>query len=204
MLVSVVACGQSAEGWYKTPCDLSVGVNDVLKFGHDVDQLLIINFPRKFTSERMKHILSSKAQVFTHTSAWKTHFPKAQVIRLSPFAGYFHKNQIYASKTSPIAAISLAVKAGAKKVILWGCDFRTHHAINESSKKGLHEIKTYLKFFDAVEKFGVKIYRGADGSAFDSRLPLYDNLTKSLIDVRNYIEDKIFEEIKESIEKDSK
>lgn len=173
MVISVVAVGESARDWFKTPCDLSVGVNDVLKFGHDVDQLLIINFPRKFTSDRMKHILSSKAQVFTHTSAWKTHFPKAQVIRLSPFAGYFHKNQIYCSKTSPIAAISLAVKAGAKKIILWGIDFVGHKTYSVGTKKGDHEVRTYLKFFDAMEKFGVKIYRGADGSAFDVRLPKY-------------------------------
>jgi hypothetical protein len=73
MICSVVAVGDSAKDWYKTPCDISIGVNDVLKHGHDVDQLLIINFPRKFTPDRMHNILTSKA--------------KAVVIRLSPFAG---------------------------------------------------------------------------------------------------------------------
>jgi hypothetical protein len=173
MIVSVVAVGDSAKDWYKTPCDLSIGVNDVLKHGHDVDQLLIINFPRKFTSDRMHNILKSKAKVFTHTSAWKTHFPKAEVIRLSPFAGYVHRGQIYCSKTSPIAAMSLAIKQKATEIILWGCDFKSHHAINESNKKGLHEIKVYQKFFAGVEKLKIKIYRGADGGVFDSILPKY-------------------------------
>lgn len=175
MTVSVVAVGDSAKDWFKTPCDLSIGVNDSPgKWGHDVDQLLIINFPRKFTSERMKHILSSKAKVFTHTSAWRTHFPKCEVIRLSPFVGYFRKNHIYTSKTSPIAAISMAIKAGATDIILWGIDMKNHARYSESTKNGIHEIKTYLKFFDAVEKFGVKIYRGADGGVFDARLPKYE------------------------------
>jgi hypothetical protein len=174
MTASVIGLGDSAKDWFKVPVDLSIGVNDCLKWGHDVDQLLIINFPRKFTSERMKHILSSKARVFVHTSRWKTYFPKCEVITLSPFAGYFRKNHIYCLKTSPIAAISLAIKQGATNVILWGIDYKSHHAYREDTKNGQHEIRTYLKFFDAVEKTGVKLYRGADGSAFDSRLPKYE------------------------------
>lgn len=173
MTVSVIGLGESAREWYKTPCDLSIGVNDVLKFNHDVDQLVIVNFPRKFTPERMKYILDAKAKVWTHTSAWKTHFPNAVLLRLSPWTGFIRRDHIYSTKTSPMVAMSLAVKQGATDIILWGCDFRNHRAYTDKTKDGIHEIKNYLKFFEAAKKLGVKIWRGADGSAFDSSLPLW-------------------------------
>src|SRR5688572_21738135 len=174
MTVSIVASGDSAREWFKVPCDLSIGVNDCLKHGHDVDQLVIVNFPRKFTSDRMKNILKSKAKVWTHTSAWRAHFPKAEVIRLSPFAGYFHKNQIYCSKTSPMVAISLAVKAGAKDIILWGVDFKNHHVYSDGNKQGKHEISKYQKLFEGLKKIGVNVWLGAPGSALN--LPLYEKI----------------------------
>lgn len=174
MTIAIVASGESAKDWWKTPHDLSIGVNDCLKHGHDVDQLVIVNFPRKFTPDRMKSILKSKAKVWTHTSAWRAHFPKAEIIRLSPFAGYVRKGHIYCSKTSPIVAISLAVIAGAKDIILWGCDYKSHANYRQGTKAGNHEISVYQKLFEGLNKIGVNVWLGAQGSALN--LPLWTDI----------------------------
>jgi hypothetical protein len=176
MIVSVVGCGSSAQYWHKVPVDLSIAVNDAFKFGHQPDQLVVINFERKFTPQRLAIIKSTKPKrMFTHTSTWKKHFPNAEVIRLSPFNGFVRKGMIYKSKTSPIVAMSLAVNQGAKELILWGIDFETHKSYNKNNKQGQYEISVYLKFIEQLNKQGIKVWRGADGSAFDKQLPLRDH-----------------------------
>lgn len=177
MIVSIVGCGQSASEWFKTPCDLSIGVNDMFKFGVHPDQLVIINFERKFTSDRLKTILSTRPKkVWTHTSTWTKHFTNAAVIKLSPFNGYVRDGMIYSSKTSPIVALSLAVHQGATDIIIWGIDFISHAAYKKGTKQGDYEVKTYLRFFDQLEKRKIKVWRGADGTAFDLQLPLYEKV----------------------------
>lgn len=173
MICSIVALGSSAQDWHKVKCDLSIGVNDALRWGHDVDQLVIVNFPRKFTPERMKYILSTKAKIWIHTSVWKTYFPNAVLLRLSPFTGFIRKDHIYSTKTSPMVAMSLAIKQGAKDIILWGIDFQNHRSYTDKTKDGIHEIKNYLKFFEQVKKLGINIWRGADNTAFDLYVPLW-------------------------------
>lgn len=174
MIISVVACGQSAQDWFKTPCDLSIGCNDMLKFGAHPDQLVVINFQRKFTPERLKTILSTRPKkVWTHTSTWQKHFSNAVVIKLSPFNGFVRDGLIYSSKTSPMVAMSLAVKQGATEIIIWGVDFLTHPAYKTGTKSGDFEVKNYLRFFEQLNKRGIKVWRGADGSVFDSQLPIY-------------------------------
>lgn len=177
MIVSIIACGDSARDWFKTPCDLSIGVNDAFKFGAQPDQLVIINFERKFTHERLKTILATRpTKVWTHTSTWQKHFNNAVVMRLTTFSGYVRDGLIYSSKTSPIVALSLAVKQGATEIILWGIDMLTHKTYRKGTKDGDYEIKNYLKFIEQIKKRGIKVYRGADNTAFDLYLPLYENV----------------------------
>src|SRR5687768_13636855 len=95
MTVSIIACGPSAKEWYKTPCDLSIGVNDCLKFGHEVDWLCVVNVPSKFTpkaknghTDRLFTITSSKPKKFLcHNGQWKQWFPSAELLQLHPFRG---------------------------------------------------------------------------------------------------------------------
>jgi hypothetical protein len=175
MVCSIVACGSSARDWHKTPYDLSVGVNDMLKFGHQPDQLVLINFKGKFTPDRLKLILATRPKkLWTHTNTWRHHFSNVELIRFSHFSGYFMKGNIYNSKTSPIVAICIAIKQGATEIILWGVDMINHKTYAKGTRQGDFEAKTYLKFFEAVEKKGIKIYRGADGSVFDTNLPLHE------------------------------
>lgn len=174
MIASVIGLGHTAKDWYKTPCDLSIGVNDSARFGKDPDQLVLINFERKFTPERLKLIKSTKAKVWTHTSTWKKHFPQAEVIRLTPFVFGIHKGLIYCSKTSPFVAISLAWRQGAKDIILWGVEFLNHKSYRKGTKHGDFEVKQYLKFIEQLKKHGVRVWLGTNGSAFDNLIPVYE------------------------------
>lgn len=174
MIVSIIACGESAREWYKTPCDLSIACNDAFKFGHQPDQLVIINFQRKFDQKRLETILATRPKkVWTHTSTWQKHFNNAVLMKLTTFSGYVRDGMIYCSKTSPMVAISLAVKQGATEIILFGIDMLNHKTYRKGTKDGDYEIKNYLRFFGELKKRGVKIYRGADGTCFDLQLPLY-------------------------------
>jgi hypothetical protein len=175
MTAFIIGCGQSAKDWNNLPCNISIGVNDCYKFGYNPDQLVLINFERKFTGLRLQTILATRSQkVWTHTSTWKKHFPKAEVIKLSPFNGNVRPGLIYSSKTSPMVAMSLAIKQGATELVLFGIDMVNHPSYRAGMKQGDFEIKAYLKFFESCNKQGIKVYRGADGSCFDSKLPLYE------------------------------
>jgi hypothetical protein len=174
MTVSIVGLGSSAKDWHKIPCDLSIGVNDALKWGKDPDQLVLINFERKFTVERLKLIKATKGKVWTHTSTWKKHFPKAEVIRLTPFVYGIHPGLIYCSKTSPLVAMSLAYKQGANDLILWGVEFTNHKSYLKGTKQGDYEIAIYKKFIEQLKKKGVNVWLGAKGTAFDNYLPVYE------------------------------
>lgn len=174
MTVAIIGCGESSRYWGRNQFDLSIGVNDCFKFGHQPDQLVIVNFPSKFTTDRMNTILKTRPkQMFSHTSKWRAHFTNCEVIKLSPFSGYVRNNLIYSCRTSPMVAISLALKQGGTEIVLFGVDFKTHKAYSDSNKNGIHEVATYLKFFKRIEEKGVKIYLGASGTAFDNHLPLY-------------------------------
>lgn len=175
MTTAIIACGSSAQHWGKQQFDLSIGVNDCYKHGYQPDQLVIVNFPSKFDKQRMDTILKTRPKkVFTHTVQWKKHFSNVELLHLSPFTGYVRDNMIYSSKTSPMVAISLALKQGAREIVLFGVDFKNHKAYSDSNKNGVHEIATYLKFFKRIEEKGVKISLGAKETAFDNHLPLYE------------------------------
>lgn len=173
MICAIVGCGQSAAGWGEKKFDLSIGVNDCLKWGYPVDQLVLVNFQRKFTGDRLRTILATKAKLWTHTNAWQKNFPHATVIKLTSFNGNIRNDLIYCSKTSPMVAMSLAIKQGAAEIVLFGVDMLTHQAYRVGTKNGDYEIKKYLQFFEQAKKRGVKMYRGASGTAFDVQLPLY-------------------------------
>jgi len=180
MTVAIVGAGASAEGWGKTKFDLSIGVNDCYKYGYHPDQLVLINFERKFTPPRLKVILATRpSKLWTHTSTWTKHFNNSEVIKLAPFNGYVRsKDLIYSSKTSPMVAISLAYKQGATEIVLFGVDMVTHAAYRSGTKQGDYEIKQYLRLFDELWRKGVRVWRGANGTAFDTKLRLYERVNE--------------------------
>ena len=172
MIFTVVASGESARHWVRR--GICIGSNDVNKWGQEVDYLILANHPGKF-KERLTTIKKSKANVLTTSKKqWGKIFPSCeQITRVTSFNQRIVNGFIYTSSTTPIMCISLGIKLGAKDIILWGVDMINHRVWSKGTKQGNREIAIYLRFFDACQKIGVKLYLGANNTAFDSILPLY-------------------------------
>jgi len=177
MIVNVVACGDSADGWHKVPCDLSIAVNDAFKWGHPADWLLVCNWPMKFTSHRLNIIKNSTPkQFFSSVDQWSTWFPNMVKIRLSSWDGHLYKDRpdfFTSSHTSPIIAMSMAYKQGAKDIILWGVDFVDHGTFNPENPQTKTEVRTYKAMCEALKKEGVNVWLGAKGSLLEEFLPIW-------------------------------
>jgi len=177
MIMTVIACGDSAKGWI--PRGTTIGSNDCEKFGNPVDYLVLANAPRKFTPERMKVITKSKAQVLTTSlSQWKPFFPSAEKIpKVTTFNKMIMKGYCQTSVTTPIMCLSLAIRMGATEIIMYGCDMLTHKTWRKGTKGGDQEITKYLRYFKEMNRIGVKLWLGVKGTAFDGVVPVYADLT---------------------------
>ena len=169
-IFSIVATGDRAKDW--VPYGYSIGCNDAWRWGKPTDALLLCNRPVQFTKERFQTIINSKPSVFySHKPDWAQWFPDWKRVRLHAWAGSLHKFQdeltAYKSDSSPIVAITLAYSLGAKEIILWGVDFKTHHIFNDKNPAAKKEVHAYLEVFQCLREQGVIVYRGADGSVFD-------------------------------------
>ena len=171
-IFTVVGCGDSARNW--VPNGVSIGSNDCEKWGRPVDYLILANHPSKF-KDRLKVIKATKAKVMvTSRRDWDKHLPNCiQIARITAFNLRASRGFIYTARTTPIMCVSMALKMGATEIMLWGVDMLTHHAYRQGEKKGDQEIATYKRFFSYVQKTDVKVWRGADGTAFDKVLPLW-------------------------------
>jgi hypothetical protein len=181
MKVSIIGCGDSAKEWFKVPCDMSVGVNDCVKFGHEVDNLVVVNSPVKFFpnrhnnhTDRIKTIANSKPKrFFCHNGNWKQYFPKYELLGLRPFNGTYKKGRIYSSGTSPMVAITLAVSLGATELIIWGVDFVNHQRWRKGQRGFDLELSLYQLMFEELAKEGIKVWLGNEVSELKKFLPKY-------------------------------
>jgi len=173
MICTVVACGDSAKGWI--PRGTTIGSNDVLKWGTPVDYLILCNSPLKFKPERLSIIKKTKAKVLvTSVNHWKPIFPSCERIqKMTSFNKMIVKGFVQTSVTSPIMCLGLALRFGATEVIIYGVDFKNHSSYSQGTKRGDQEIEKYKRYFKEMNRLGVKVWRGADGSVFDNYLPLW-------------------------------
>ena len=173
MTYTVVASGQSAEHWIRR--GVCIGSNDCEKWGKPVDYLILANAPRKFKPERLAIIKKTKAKVLvTSLSQWKPIFPNCELIqKRTTFNKTLMPRFIQTSVTTPIMCLSLAIRMGATEIIMWGNDLLTHHSFRKGTKAGDREIAVYRKYFKEMERLKIKLWRGADGTAFDDCLPIY-------------------------------
>ena len=175
MTYHCIACGESASHW--SGQGPSIGVNDCSKWGYMVDYLVLLNTPSQFQSSRLKDILKTKIgeEVLTTTQSWMNHFDSVRQIMVRKWSPStkLSKWYIYHSKTSPLVAMSLAYNMGATEIVLWGVDFKTHHRYREGQQYFLGEMRQYQTFIQALEKVGVKVYLGAEGSALGKIVPIW-------------------------------
>ena len=175
MIIGVIACGQSSEGWFNTAHDYTIGVNDVFKFGHPVNELLLINQPKSFTPSRLETIKSTKFdKVLTHSGTWDKIFPQAEKIRMQSFSKHLKKGHVYSSKTSPFVAMSLAFNLGATDIILHGCDLVDHPAIKDKLLN--YELRQFANMIRLMNEQGVNVYLAKKYGMLQNVLPVWEPL----------------------------
>lgn len=180
--ISIVACGDSAKEWYKISCDLSIGVNDCLKWGHEVDYLMCLNAPWKFQArkengyqDRLSIIKKSKPQKFiTCIDEWRKYFPAAERIDPRLFSKWATKGNLYHAKTSPFCAMSYAYNLGAKNIILWGVDLLNHSEYKPGQRVTEFEIEQYVKFAGMIKE-NCKVWIGNENTALNKYFEVWRN-----------------------------
>lgn len=183
MTVSIVACGDSAKEWI--PRGHTLGCNDAGKWGKPFDSLVICNRPPNFDQDRLRIITSSKPKNFySHKSNWAYAFPGWKKIRLSQWNGNFtprmdkfplEERYCYYSNTISFIALSLAYQLGATEIIMWGCDFVNHKLFNSDNPETAKEVNRHMELIKCFNDRGVKVWLGANGTAFDDKLKVYEN-----------------------------
>ena len=169
MVVFIIGCGSTAEGWFNHPHDLSIGVNDCLKWGKDTEWLLVVN--RKFSAEREAIIRRSKPQkFFTTIPYWQDVFPKHETLRLQRYPKRVKKGHVYSSKTSPFIALSMAFNAGAKDVVLFGVDLVSHPVIKDKLRD--YELRNFAHICQEMASQGTKVWVSSKESSLSKFLPL--------------------------------
>jgi len=173
MTISIVACGASGAQWDGT--GLAIGVNDCFKFGKRTPILLIANHFSKFPADRVETIKQhNPTKFYCDNNSWRHIFPNYAQVKLRSWDGILRKepDRLAHADTSPFIAMSLAYNLGATKIVLYGVDFRTHHAYNDKSQMRIMEIRRYKQLTELLRSKGVKVYLGVEGSALDSFLTL--------------------------------
>lgn len=171
MTVSIIGCGPTAEGWFNTPCDLSIGVNDCLKWGKNTDWLVVIN--RKFPKDREAVIKASEPKQFLTTiDYWQKVFGPNQKLRLQQFSKHVKKGHVYSSRTSPFVALSLAFNAGAKDVIMFGCDLQNHPVIKDKLRD--YELRQFERFCRELASQGCQVWVSSKDSSLSKFLPVWN------------------------------
>jgi hypothetical protein len=169
----IVGTGKTATNWKQH--DYSIGVNDCWKLGKPTDALLVCNRPEQFSRDRFEIIKNSTPKEFySHKSNWSEYFPKWKKLNLVQFYGQLNPNQVYSSGTSTFIALSLAYNLGAKNIVMWGCDLIDHHLWNNNNPQTKREVEAHLELIKLMNEKGVEVYLGANGTAFDEHLKVYE------------------------------
>jgi hypothetical protein len=176
MTYHVIACGQTAQHWNgEGP---SIGVNDAAKWGHPLDNLILVNAPNQFQSSRLDVILKTKSKIWSSMPEfWDMHFSNIHRMTLRKWTtGEKAKRGsgiIHHSNTSPFVALSMAYDMGASKIVLWGVDLINHPNYGKNTKSHINEMMKFASYINAIKAEGVEVFIGENGTAFDNLLPTF-------------------------------
>jgi len=137
----ILGLGKSAQQAPALGRFFTIGVNDVSRFHHTPDLLVILDRIRRFTPERIKWIEMTQAKEawVSYPDDWTRHLPdvgavkKLKATRYNPTGLFFH-DQVYHYRTSPFAAMSLAVVLGFKEIGILGVDMLDDHHMSRLAK----------------------------------------------------------------------
>lgn len=157
MICHIVACGTSGRHWNGQ--GFAIGVNDCLKYGQNVDILLIVNSLNSFP-DRKKIVEETRPRLsLMGIGCWNDHPNYTPVPYMNSWNGRIEKGKIYKSKTSPFIAATLAFKLGYDKIVLWGVDLIDHPIVKGWKKD--NEVRNFVSLHKALQKRGASLYLGA-------------------------------------------
>lgn len=153
MTVDVLGLGPSLNEFVPRG-NVMVGVNDIWGRGIQADHVICVDTPGCFKNEpeRMKWITGAKPKHFvSHRIEWSMMTHNFKLIKLSNIRGSlkdFDDPYIYPhSNNSTFVAAIYAHRIGAKRIVLWGCDFNDHPVLGKPDR-----IPTILAHYRDLKK----------------------------------------------------
>lgn len=157
MICHIVACGPSGAHWNGE--GYSIGVNDCAKWGHKVDNLIVVNSLNSFPARKKIVEDTRPREKLFGISCWCHHPSYQHIGYMNAWRGRLEKGKIYKSISSPFIAVTMAYRMGYDKIILWGVDFINHQSIWGS--KADREVLKYADLQRALRAKGASMYLGA-------------------------------------------
>lgn len=170
--VHVLGLGESLAEYAPDGCT-TIGVNDIHS-RVQTDYVVCVDHPKAFTAERQRTILQTDCKVFfSHVKEWNS-VRNFRMIDIAPGRAnllHLHGDKIVCGTSSPYVAAVIAYRSGAKRIVLHGCDYRTHPNFKSSS---LDQVRNH--FHELSRKFSernVQLFVGSNYSTLSDFLPLW-------------------------------
>ena len=161
MTIEVLGLGESLSE-YQPNGNITIGVNDI----HSrikTNYVVCVDTFEPFTQERLNTILNTKCCGFyTHLPCWKSveNYTEIKLHRLAEMDSELFRY----SNNSPFVACVLAYKLGATRIVLWGVDMNTHHALSKPNSFE-RAVKDYIKLKEDLFNRGCELVIGSEISA---------------------------------------
>lgn len=173
MTINVLGLGETLL-LYKPDGFISVGVNDI----HSrvkTDFVVCVDVPSAFNAERLATINKTECKGFyTQLDEWSQipNYNKIEFNRGRGLLDGLDNERFCYSNSSPYVAVILAYKLGAKKIVIYGADYKTHkHFKNDSLRRVLNDFGSLRK---ALNARGVELLVCDSFSELSKVLPVVD------------------------------
>lgn len=171
MKVNVLGLGESLKE-FKDDGSITIGVNDIYS-RFKSDYVVCVDVPKAFNNDRLKTISNTKCKGFySQCEEWKTidNFNRIEFNRGRGLLDGLDSEKFCYSNNSTYVAVILAYKLGAKEIVIYGADFRTHPNFTGNSFDRV--IQDFIALNNEFKKRGVNLFVSSDYSALSNFLPI--------------------------------
>ena len=140
---------------------VKIGVNDI-GARMNVDYLVCVDYPKAFTSERLKYIVGNPVPMFTHIKEWDGLRVNNIMFGLGMVGGrdierMMALGKLNYSRTSPFVACVLATYMGFEHIGLAGVDLTQHHLKSRLSEIDEHfrQLNEYHKIYNLSQESAI-------------------------------------------------
>jgi hypothetical protein len=172
MTINVIGLGETLL-LYKQSDAITVGVNDI----HSrikTDFVVCVDVPSAFNDQRLETIKQTNCRGFySQLDEWSNlpNFKKIEFNRGRGLLDGIDSEKFCYSNSSPYVAVILAYKLGAKKIVIYGADYKTHkHFKDDSLRRVLNDFEALRK---ALNARGVNLFVCDKFSELSKVLPIY-------------------------------